>query len=335
MKILRLYGVHDLRFSDEPMGEPTAAETLVKVASVGVCGSDAHWYSEGGIGGVPLTKPLILGHEFTGIAENGPLKGQRVAVDPAMPCGACEWCLGGKPNLCPDIRFAGTGEVDGSLREYVNWPTRNLFPLPGAISLEAGALLEPLGVAIHAHSLATVRPGMTVGVYGSGPIGLLTMQLARLSGASQVFATDVRPARVEEAMAVGATSAFLADGTESKAILKATRGRGVDVAFEAAGDNLAVETAIATSAPGARVVIIGISSDDKTTFTASTARRKGLTILICRRMKATYPRAIDLVAQKKVDLEGLITHRFGFDDALQAFSVAEQRMGIKVVINLL
>ena len=335
MKTLRLYGIHDLRFSDEPVLPPGAHETLVRVASVGVCGSDTHWFSEGGIGGASLTKPLVLGHEFTGVVESGPLKGKRVAVDPAMPCGECEWCLEGNPNLCPNIRFAGTGEVDGALRDYVTWPSKNLYPLPDGISNEAGALLEPLGVALHAHSLATIRPGMSVGVYGSGPVGLLAIQLAHLSGAGRIFATDVLPARLEEAQAMGATEAMVADGNESAFILKATQGRGVDVAFEAAGDNEAVQTAIATAKPGGRVVIIGIPSEDRTTFTASTARRKGLTILICRRMKGTYPRAISLVAQGKIDLEGLMTHRYAFKDSLEAFKMAERRVGIKVMINLI
>ncbi len=333
MKVLRLYGIHDLRFSDEASPTPGASEELVKITSVGVCGSDSHWFTEGGIGGVPLTQPLVLGHEFTGVVETGPLKGKRVAVDPAMPCGNCEWCLDGKPNLCPNVRFAGTGTVDGALQEYVAWPSRNLFPLPDQISNEEGSLLEPLGVALHAHSLATIRPGMTVGVYGSGPIGLFTIQLARLSGAGQIFATDLRPARLEEARVMGADVVFAADGSEGKQILAVTQGRGVDVAFEAAGDNGAVETAIESCKPGGRVAIIGIPSEDRTIFTASTARRKGLTILICRRMKNTYPRAINLAAQKKVDLASMISHRYDFNHSVEAFQAAEKRVGIKVVIN--
>jgi L-iditol 2-dehydrogenase len=333
MKTLRLYGIHDLRFTEETVPTRAEGDELIRVTSVGVCGSDSHWFTEGGIGGVTLSKPLVLGHEFSGIVETGPLKGQRVAVDPAMPCGVCEWCLEGKPNLCPEVRFAGTGEVDGALQEYVAWPAKNLFPLPANISDEAGTLLEPLGVALHAHTLACIRPGMTVGVYGAGPIGLLTIQLARLSGASGIFATDLRPSRVEEAQAMGASECFLADGTESQKILQTTHGRGVDVAFEAAGDNAALETAISTVKPGGRVVIIGIPSEDKTTFTASTARRKGLTLLICRRMKNTYPRAINLVTQGKINLDALISHRYPFAESNQAFLTAEKRAGIKVVIN--
>jgi L-iditol 2-dehydrogenase len=333
MKTLRLYGVHDLRFSDEPVPAVNAGCELVRVTSVGVCGSDSHWFSEGGIGGVPLTTPLVLGHEFTGIVETGPYKGTRVAVDPAMPCGTCEWCLEGKSNLCPAIRFAGTGTVDGALQEFVAWPAKNLFQLPPALSNEDGALLEPLGVALHAHTLASIRPGMTVGVYGCGPIGLLTIQLARLSGAVHIFATDPRPTRLEEAQSMGASDVFMADGSEGQKIFSATHNRGVDVAFEAAGENAAVETAMASAKPGGRVVIIGIPSEDKTTFTASTARRKGLTILICRRMKNTYPRAINLVAQGKINLGSLISHRFSFDNSKDAFLVAEKRVGIKVMIN--
>jgi L-iditol 2-dehydrogenase len=334
MKTLRLYGVHDLRFTDELVPEVRLGNELVRVTSVGICGSDSHWFSEGGIGGIPLTTPLVLGHEFTGIVETGVLKGQRVAVDPAMPCGKCEWCLEGKPNLCPDIQFAGTGIVDGALQEYVVWPTKNLFQLPPSVSNEEGALLEPLGVALHAHTLATIRPGMTVGVFGCGSIGLLAVQLARLSGAGGIFATDIRPTRLEEAQNMGASGIYLADGSEARKILFETHHRGVDIAFEAAGDNSAVEAAITSVKPGGRVVIIGIPTEDKTTFTASTARRKGLTILICRRMKNTYPRAINLVAHGKIDLASLISSRFPFDRSNEAFLLAEKRVGIKVMINL-
>ena len=187
MKVLRLHGVHDLRLSDEPLPVPRQGERLLRVTSVGICGSDLHWYLEQGIGDARLTRPLVLGHEFAALTESG----ECVAVDPAIPCGECEFCRRGHPNLCSTVRFAGHGSVDGALCEYLAWDSKCLFPLPDGLTADDGAMLEPLGVAIHAVDLAHLKPGMTVGVFGCGPIGLLILQVARLAGAQVLIATDI------------------------------------------------------------------------------------------------------------------------------------------------
>lgn len=333
MTTARLHARDDLRLHAEDEPEPRPGEALVRVTAVGICGSDLHWFEDGGIGDARLDRPLVLGHEFAGVVERGPGEGRLVAVDPAVPCGVCDFCLEGDPNLCEHVRFAGHGGVDGALRERMAWPTACLFPLPEGFTAEDGAMLEPLGVAIHAVDLGKVRPGATVGVFGCGPIGLLTLQVARAAGATRLVVTDPLPHRLDAARALGATDAFPADGSEAAAVLAATGGRGVDVAFEAAGANAAVEAAIDACRPGARVVLIGIPSDDRTAFGASTARRKGLTLKLVRRMKHTYPRAIALVASGHVDVRSLVTHRFTLADAARAFAVARRREGLKVVVG--
>jgi L-iditol 2-dehydrogenase len=334
MKVLRLHGVRDLRLHIEPDPVPGPGKSLLRVTAVGLCGSDVHWFSDAGIGDARLTRPLVLGHEFAGVIESGERRGQRVAADPAVPCGACEFCLEGNPNLCVALRFAGHGTEDGALREYMAWPTHCLHPLPNSLTDADGAVLEPLGVAIHAVDLGHLKPGMTVGVFGCGPIGLLVLQVARAAGATHLIATDKLAYRLEAARSLGATAVFqAANGQESAEILAATNGKGVDVAFEAAGENEAVEAAIETARPGGRVVLVGIPSDDRTAFTASTARRKGLTIKMTRRMKHVYPRAIRLVESGMVDVRSLVTHRFPLEEIDQAFSVAERREGLKVIIE--
>jgi L-iditol 2-dehydrogenase len=334
MKSMRLYGIHDLRLIEETIPAAQAGEVLLKVASVGICGSDVHWYSEGGIGSDTLSRPLVLGHEFSAYIMEGPHAGQLVAVDPALACGKCEFCLEGKPNVCPNVRFAGHGKIDGGLREHIAWPSEALFPLPKSISPAEGALLEPMGVAVHATRLVPTEPGMTVGVYGCGPIGLLTIQMARLSGASRIFATDKISSRLEMAREMGATDILLADGSEGQTILKETHNRGVDVAYEAAGAHPAVETAMVTAKPGGKVVIIGITSDDRTEFPASPARRKGLTLYICRRMANVYPTAIRLVSTGQVDLKPLISNRYSLANSDKAFQEAEARTGLKIVVDI-
>ncbi len=320
MKALRLHGPADLRFSDEPAGGARPGERLLRVTAVGICGSDLHWFHEAGIGDARLERPLVLGHEFTALTEEG----KRVAVDPAIPCGRCEFCLEGNPNLCESLLFAGHGQQDGALREQMAWPERCLFTLPDSISDVEATLLEPLGVAIPAVDLAHLKVGMRVGVFGCGPIGLLILQLARLSGASEIIATDVLPHRVEAARELGADRACLAGEAH----------RDLDVVFEAAGENQAVEAAVAAARPGAKVMLVGIPSDDRTLFTASIARRKGITLKLVRRMKRTYPRAIRLVENRRVNTHSLVTHVFPFDQAARAFSLASRREGLKVVISI-
>ena len=331
MKSLRLHGAGDLRLQDEPVPIPAPNEALVHVSAVGICGSDLHWFIEGSIGGANLSHPLVLGHEMAGTTADG----KRVAVDPSITCGQCKFCKEGNPNFCESLVFAGHAGQDGALREYMNWPRRFCFELPAGLSDVDGVMLEPLGVAIHTVDLAHLRVGMRVGVFGCGPIGLLIVQLARLSGASQIFATDLLSHRLEAARSCGATDVFRVDKDAiSQEVLNATQGSELDVVFEAAGQNAAVETSVAAVKPGGTLVLAGIPSDDRISFTASTARRKGITFKIVRRMKNTYPRAIRLVQSGMVDVRSLVTHRFPLKQATDAFDVAVRREGIKVIVEI-
>jgi len=331
VKALRLHATGDLRLHDEPIPTPGEGEELVRVKAVGVCGSDLHWFSEAGIGDAQLERPLVLGHEFACVTENG----ESVAVDPAIPCGECEFCRYGHPNLCEQIIFAGHGTQDGALREWLAWPKRNLYPMPDSLTAADGAMLEPLGVAIHAADLGKLQAGMIVGIFGCGPIGLLTVQLARLSGASNIVATDLLPHRVEAAKSLGAQHAFLVGSELDMSQMRAaTGGRGVDVAFEMAGEQGAVDDAFAAVVPGGKVILAGIPSNDQTVFTASVARRKGLTIKLVRRMKHTYPRSIELVSKGLVDVRSLVTHCFSLEHAAEAFEFAQRREGLKIIIEV-
>jgi L-iditol 2-dehydrogenase len=221
------------------------------------------------------------------------------------------------------------------MREWMAWPEHCLFPLPDTLTAADGAMLEPLGVAIHTVDLAHIRPGMSVGVFGSGPIGLFCLQVARAAGAARLFATDLpsRPHRLEAARDVGAKAFAVEDGLEAKAILKAAGGHGLDVAIEAAGVQAAVDAAVAAVRPGGRVVLAGIPSEARTSFDASTARRKGLTFVMVRRMKHTYPRAIALAVAGRVDLRSVVTHRFPLAEAAKAFETAASRGGLKVLVE--
>jgi L-iditol 2-dehydrogenase len=326
--------VRDVRVEEMPdPPETPSGQSLVRVSAVGLCGSDLHWFGEGGIGDASLDAPLVLGHEFAGVVERGPLAGRRVAVDPAISCQECSQCRAGNRNLCPEVRFAGHGRQDGALREFVVWPEHLLHPLPDEISDAGGAVLEPLGVAIHSHDLGQVRVGASVAVVGCGPIGLLAIQLARAGGARLVLAVDPLAHRRAAALSMGADAAVTPD--EVRAVGRTGQADpAVDVAFEVAGNDDAIALAMLAARPGARVVLAGIPAVDRISFPASLARRKGLTLLLVRRMRDVYPRAISLVQRGLIDVESLVTQRFELGAAADAFAAAATRDGLKTIIEM-
>lgn len=330
-RAVRLHAIRDLRPEDgaDPPAPPDGWST-VAVTSVGICGSDLHWYAEGGTGEVVLERPVVPGHEFAGVALDGPYAGRRVAVDPAIPCERCEMCRAGHGNLCPDVRFAGHGSLDGGLQEQLVWPDELLHPLPDGLSNDAGALLEPLGVAIHAVKVAHVRAEDDVLVVGGGPIGVLTVAVARRAGARRVFVSEPLDHRRDTALRFGADAAWSPDDVAAGAD-EATSGRGVDVVVEMAGAEDALTTAVTCARPGARIAVGGIPSTPLSAFPAAPARRKGLTFAMVRRMHETYHQAIEL-ATSGVDLDALVTARFDLASAADAFEAAAARTGDKTVV---
>ena len=334
MQVLRLHSTDGLRLHDEPVPSPSEGEELLRITAVGICGSDLHWLEEGSIGDAVLGSPLVLGHEFAAVVASGKREGLRVAVDPSIPCGQCRYCRDGNTNLCSGLRFAGHGSEDGALRTFMAWPARRLHAIPDSFSDEAGALLEPLGVAIHAVDLGKIKDGSRVGIFGCGPIGLLIAQVAIARGAKIVLATEPVAIRREAALLFGAAIALdpKAKGFPEE-LRRASAPDGLDVAFEASNDSRAVQDAVDAVRPGGRVVVTGIPSDDRILLQASTVRRKGLTLLLTRRMREVYDRAIDLVARRKVDLDGLVTHRFDLSAFPEAFDTAQRRTGHKVIIK--
>ena len=336
MLVARLHGVGDVRLTDEPVPDVPDGHQLVRVTGVGICGSDLHWYEEAGIGDARLARPLVIGHEAAGVIEGGPRDGELVAIDPAMPCGTCELCLEGHPNLCLRIRFAGHGGQDGALREYVAWADALLHPLPDGFTAADGAMLEPLGVALHAVDLGHLRVGASVAVVGCGPIGLLLIQVARAAGVASVVAVDPLAHRLDAARTFGADLAVTPDEVGDPGTLAARAGgnpHGVHVAFEVAGTDDAVELSVTAARPGARVVLVGIPSGDRTSFAAGNARRKGLTILLSRRMKEVYPRAIELVRSGRVDVRSVVSDTFALADVGKALATAGARTGLKVIVG--
>jgi L-iditol 2-dehydrogenase len=299
---------------------------------VGLCGSDLHWFEAGGIGEDRVQDPFVLGHEMGGVIASGARAGERVVIEPANPCGQCDVCRSGDSNLCQRVEFCGHYPTPGGLSTFIAWPQHLLFPAPDTIAGDDVALLEPLGIALHAIDLSHFSPGMRVGVYGCGPIGLFLIRALRAAGAGFIQATDPLSHRLEAARFSGA------DDVRRVAVDGQPEGvedwGPVDVAFEAAGEDAAVETALSTVRTGGRVVIVGIPGNDRTSFRAALSREKGLTIAMSRRMKQHHmSEAIDLVDRGEIDLSGIITSRFPISQGPEAFAELVGRSGLKIVIK--
>lgn len=350
MTAVRLHGPSDMRVEQIPHpGPPGPGEVLLRITAVGICGSDLHSYKDARIGDVALQSPLVLGHEFAGVIEavgSGPdnldgnfhslAPGLRVAVDPAQPCWHCEMCELGQPNLCLHLHFCGSYPDHGSLCQWLHMPTRSCFPVPDSLDDASAAMLEPLGIAIHAIDLAKIRVADSVAILGAGSVGLFILQLARLSGAQPIFVSDKFPWRLEAAQHYGAIPINCDQTDPVKAVLSATHGRGVDVSIEAAWADHSVQQAAEMARLGGRMVIVGISENDRLELKHSTVRRKGLTIRLARRMKHTYPRAIRLARSGAVDLLSVVSHRFPLEKAPEAFvmNAAYQDKVVKVMIEI-
>lgn len=348
MQAVRLHGPRDLRVEHVPHpGAPGHGEVLVRIKAIGVCGSDLHTYQDGRIGDTVPDGPVILGHEFAGEVEAvGPeafdgwhkslATGARAAVDPAQPCGHCDLCEQGHPNLCRNLHFAGLFPDNGALCEYIRVPARTCFPIPDSLSFADGAMLEMLGIGIHATDLAKIRVGDSVAILGAGPIGLSILQMVKLSGAGPIYVTEKLPWRLDLARRYGATVIDCEKQDPVAAVMQATAGQGVDIAIEAAWADHSVQQAVDMLRLGGRLVQVGIPGNDRLEIKHSTARRKGLTIRLCRRMKHTYPRAIRLAQKGCVDLRTMITHRFPLEKTADAFALnsAYQDGVVKIVIDV-
>jgi L-iditol 2-dehydrogenase len=326
MRVARVMAPHVIRLDDAPMPVPGSGEALVRVTAVGICGSDLQYYAQGRIGELEFGAGHILGHEVAGVVEALAPPGTAVAVDPAIPCGWCRFCLAGDPNFCERLRFFGSPPCYGALQQYVTHPSRLLLPVPAEWSPGATAILEPLGVAIHAVDLGHLAVDDAVAVFGCGPIGLMIARVAQLAGARLVCATEPLPHRRAAATRFGASAVLDPVAHDVvREIRGHTDGYGVDVAFEAAGSESATVQAIQALRPGGTLVLLGYWKQDQVTIPGITAMRKGLTVRFVRRMKNTFGRAIDLARRGLVDVASLATHEFPLERAADAFVRAERR----------
>ena len=305
-------------------------QVLVQVAAVGVCGSDVHYYEHGRIGDFVVEHPLILGHELSGrIAAVGsavdPARlGERVAVEPQRPCRNCRQCKAGRYNLCPDMEFYATPPVDGAFAEYVAIQSDFAYAIPGSVSDEAAALIEPLSVGLWACERAGIKPGSRVLIAGAGPIGIIAAQAARAFGASEIHITDIAEDRLAFAVEHGATHALNAK-TDS------VEGLDVDAFIDASGAPAAVRSGIKAVGPAGRVILVGLGADD-VELPVSHIQNREIWLSGVFRYTNTWPLAIQLLADGKVDLDILVTGKFGLTESEAALRAGKEPGQLKAVV---
>lgn len=321
-----LTDIEKIEFGEVEVPKIKADEVLVKMESIGVCGSDVHYYSHGRIGNFVVKFPFILGHECAGtIVEVGSnvsqIKvGDRVALEPGVPCGSCEFCLSGKYNLCPDVKFFATPPYDGCLMNYVSHPAQFAFKLPDNVSSTEGALVEPLAIGINAALTGGVKLGDTVVIFGSGCIGLVSLLASKAYGATKVIVVDVIEKRLEVAKKLGATIFNAKECDIIEEIKKLTEGKGAQVVIDCAGTNTTICQTVQIAKSGGIIVWVGLACDSVNGLNIGPISTKELTIKSIFRYRNLYPTAIAAIADGKIDISGIISDKYKFEETPKAFA---------------
>ena len=342
MKVALMDAIGKISYTERPIPAPKANEVLVKLEYVGICGSDMHYYETGAIGDFVVEPPFVLGHEPGGtVVEVGAdvkhLKvGDRVALEPGKTCGHCEFCRTGRYNLCPDVIFFATPPVDGVFQEYVAHEADLCFKLPENVSTLEGALIEPLAVGFHAANQGGAHVGQTAVVMGAGCIGLVSMMALKAQGVSKVYVVDIMQKRLEKALELGADGVINGREQDVVAVLnELTGGKGIDLAIETAGSEITATQAIHAAKPGSTIVFVGYSKSGDMNLPISIALNKELTFKTIFRYRHVYPMAIEAVAAGKVNLKGIVTDMFDFDDLQNAMdkSCADKANIVKAAVK--
>jgi L-iditol 2-dehydrogenase len=324
----RLVGLHDV---------------LLRVDTLGVCGSDIHYYTQGRIGPQAAPFPLILGHELaaTVLEVGAEVKslhpGQRVAVDPLVACGECDQCRARRQHTCRHQKFLGNpGQLPGALVEYLVMPAVCCSPVPDSLDDDQAAVVEPLSIGVYAAQMAQLTPGARVGVVGSGPIGLCVLLAVRALTQAPVYVTDLVDERLAVARACGAAWTGNPRREDVVAAIRRLEPLGLDAVFECAGEQDALDQGIELLKPGGALLVIGIPEVDRVSFNINLLRRNELRILNVRRQNECVERAIELIATGRVDVRPLVTHHFRLEETARAFELVSARTDgvVKAIIRI-
>lgn len=332
MLIAELFQHRQFRLAESSIpADPAPGQVQVAVKAIGVCGSDLHVFSEGGIGDTRCVYPAVLGHEPSGVVVkagsgvSGWLAGDRAVLEPALYCYHCEFCMSGRHNVCANLRFMSLADEPGFFRELVNVPVANLLPLPDSLSYAEGALVEPLAVIVHSMQFAAPRPGNTAVVFGAGPIGLLTIALLKLSGVSRIWAVEPVEHRRELALQMGASAVLDPSGDPARQILNDTAKRGVDIAIDCATQGESTNQCIRAACNAGRVVVTGVPSEIQMRLDFHVLRRKELAFYSVRRSNHDSGTALRLLASDARRFAPVLTHERPLAGIQAAFELCERR----------
>jgi len=344
VKTAALTGVREITMRDVPVPRVESDDdVLIAVRSVGVCGSDIHYYATGRIGNQIVRYPFTVGHECAGVVEKTGAgvsrfkPGDRVAVEPAMPCYICDQCRAGRPHTCRNLKFLGCpGQACGCLSEYIVMPQKSCLPLPETVDFDGGAFSEPFAIGMYAVRQSVPMRGASVGILGAGPIGLSVLFAAQAEGARAVYMTDRLEYRAAFACRVGATWAGNPESRDVVSTILRAEPEGLDVVFECCGRQEAIDTGMELLKPGGKLMVIGIPGFERFSMPADLMRRKEICVQNVRRQNGCAEAALEAVSRGIVPVATLCTHSFPFDRTAEAFEVvAGYRDGvIKAMIHL-
>ncbi|MFC7078749.1 NAD(P)-dependent alcohol dehydrogenase [Haloarcula halophila] len=331
----------EFELEDRSRPSPGPDDVLVAVHDVGICGSDVHYYEHGRIGDYVVEEPLVLGHESAGeVVETGENVtgldvGDRVALEPGVPCRRCPHCKRGEYHLCEDVTFMATPPHDGAFTEYVAWPADFAYKLPDSVSTAEGALCEPLSVGIHACRRGNVGTGDTVLVTGAGPIGLMVMEAARAAGATDIVVTDVVAEKLAVAEQRGADLTIDVTETDVEtAVDEYTDGVGADVVVEASGADSSIQSTVDTVRRGGTVVLVGLADEATVPLDVLALIDNEIDVHGSFRYKNTYDAAVELLADGVVDVEGIIDFETSLEAIDDAFHRAMEPTVLKGMISV-
>jgi L-iditol 2-dehydrogenase len=344
MKAMQLTGIRQMKMFDVPAPELIYdTDVLIRMTTVGVCGSDVHYYTTGRIGDQVVKYPFTVGHEGAGIVDKvgkavtRVKPGDRVAIDPAMPCWQCDQCKSGRFHTCRKLRFLGCpGQAEGCLSEYIVMPETSCFPISEALSPDDAALSEPLTIGVYAVKLSQAQPGMNIGILGCGPIGLSVMTALSVHRPGKIFVTDKLDYRLDFARRSGAFWAGNPGKTDIASAVKELEPFMLDMVFECCGQQEAIDQAITLLKPGGKLMLIGIPEVDQLIFPINDMRRKEICIQNVRRQNESVHDCLDLLHSVKAQVRSWATHRFTLGQAKEAFDlVAGYKDGvIKAMIDI-
>ncbi len=343
MRASVMTGIRRVEEQERPMPKIRENEVLIRVMDCGICGSDVHYYEHGRIGDFVVENPMILGHECAGeITEVGKAVrnirvGDRVAVEPGIPCGTCEFCRTGRYNLCPDVVFLATPPYDGAFVEYLAYPADMVFKLPEHMSTVEGALLEPFCVGLHAVAQSQGRMGQSAVVLGSGCIGLCTLMALQATGITEVYVADILEKRLGMAKEIGATEVINGKAEDTvERVLELTKGQGADLVFETAGTGVTTQQTAKLVKRGGTVVLVGMSANPKFEYDFGTLQNKEASLRTVFRYRNLYPTAVSLAGSKRVNLKKIVTNSYEFSQISQALedSIEKKQDMVKAVIHI-